>query len=422
MFLHALRGVLQHLYDRYRLRRSPLLGALGLRLPEGADDLQRLIVAAIQALKPPASVSPHSSAWRIYRILSHRYVDEFSQREVAASLNLSLRQMRRMESLALRALADHLLANHALDLSRLQADAPEPAGDPTTDAEPGSDRQQELAWLERTCPSEPAELEPLVRSALQVLAPLTGGQGVQVDLNLQADLPLLAVQRTPVRQALLRLLTAAVAAAPGGRVSVAASAQGGRVVIRVLALSGNAPDTVPEAPADLSLARQLLALSGADLAVQLGEPGTPLSLLISLPSAAPAPLLVIDDNADTLELVRRTLDGSPYRFVGLREPAGALEKAARLQPRAILLDVMLPDIDGWELLGRLREHPQTSAIPVLVCSILPQERLALALGAAAFLPKPVSRQALLDALNRLPGREAPASSPGPQHNPAVGGP
>jgi len=64
------------------------------------------------------------------------------------------------------------------------------------------------------------------------------------------------------------------------------------------------------------------------------------------------------------------------------------------------LDVMLPGIDGWELLGQLREHPQTSCIPVVVCTILPQEPLALALGAAAFLRKPVSREALLSALDR----------------------
>ena len=62
---------------------------------------------------------------------------------------------------------------------------------------------------------------------------------------------------------------------------------------------------------------------------------------------------------------------------------------------------MLPDIDGWDMLGRLRAHPKTSDKPVVVCTIMPQEQLALALGAAAFLQKPVSRETLLAELDRL---------------------
>jgi len=66
-----------------------------------------------------------------------------------------------------------------------------------------------------------------------------------------------------------------------------------------------------------------------------------------------------------------------------------------------LLDVMLPGVDGWELLGRLREHPQLKGLPVIVSTILPQESLAMALGAAAFLCKPVTQEAFLQTLNSL---------------------
>ena len=79
--------------------------------------------------------------------------------------------------------------------------------------------------------------------------------------------------------------------------------------------------------------------------------------------------------------------------------------------RAILLDIMMPQRDGWTLLGQLREHPDTHAIPVIVCSILPQEQLALVLGAAAFLRKPVSRADLLRALAQLLESQNPAAGP-----------
>jgi CheY-like chemotaxis protein len=71
-----------------------------------------------------------------------------------------------------------------------------------------------------------------------------------------------------------------------------------------------------------------------------------------------------------------------------------------VSPQAILLDVMMPQVDGWKVLARLRQHPATEQIPVIVCTIMAQEELALALGAGGFLRKPVSRQDFLDALDR----------------------
>jgi CheY-like chemotaxis protein len=61
---------------------------------------------------------------------------------------------------------------------------------------------------------------------------------------------------------------------------------------------------------------------------------------------------------------------------------------------------MLPGVDGWEILGRLREHPTTSSVPVIISTILLQEDLALSLGAAGFLRKPFTQTALLAALDQ----------------------
>jgi len=77
-------------------------------------------------------------------------------------------------------------------------------------------------------------------------------------------------------------------------------------------------------------------------------------------------------------------------------------------PQIIVLDVMMPQTDGWRVLSRLRQHPLTSNIPVIVCTILAQEALALSLGANAFLRKPVTRQAFLAALDRQVGDVASA--------------
>jgi CheY-like chemotaxis protein len=62
---------------------------------------------------------------------------------------------------------------------------------------------------------------------------------------------------------------------------------------------------------------------------------------------------------------------------------------------------MMPQVDGWKLLGQLREHPLSEHIPIVVCTILAQEELALSLGASAFLRKPFKRQAFLAVLDSV---------------------
>jgi CheY-like chemotaxis protein len=62
---------------------------------------------------------------------------------------------------------------------------------------------------------------------------------------------------------------------------------------------------------------------------------------------------------------------------------------------------MMPEMDGWELLQRLRNHPQTADIPVVICSVINNPDLAYSLGASLFLPKPVSRDDVLEALRQL---------------------
>jgi CheY-like chemotaxis protein len=113
------------------------------------------------------------------------------------------------------------------------------------------------------------------------------------------------------------------------------------------------------------------------------------------------PVLVIDDNADTLQLLRRYTAGTRYRLVGTRDPDQALGIACETDPQVVVLDVMMPQVDGWKVLGRLRQHPLTGHLPIVVYTILAQEELALSLGASAFLRKPVTQQRFLAVLDQV---------------------
>jgi CheY-like chemotaxis protein len=131
--------------------------------------------------------------------------------------------------------------------------------------------------------------------------------------------------------------------------------------------------------------------------------------IVSLPALEQLPVLVIDDNANTLRLLQRYATCTRYRLVGAETLQEGLALAQDLAPRIIVLDVMMPDLDGWEVLGRLRQHPLTSQIPIVVCTILAEEELALSLGASGFIRKPVSRESFLHALDRLADRAVPGS-------------
>jgi CheY-like chemotaxis protein len=111
-------------------------------------------------------------------------------------------------------------------------------------------------------------------------------------------------------------------------------------------------------------------------------------------------VLAIEDNVDTLQLWTRYLQNTRFCLVGVNDPAGAFDAAREQRPNLIVLDLMMPEIDGWKLLGQLRHHPLTAGIPVIVCTVLPQEELALSLGASAFMRKPVTRDAFRRTLAR----------------------
>ncbi len=114
-----------------------------------------------------------------------------------------------------------------------------------------------------------------------------------------------------------------------------------------------------------------------------------------------ASILVIDDNVGFLELMETYLAGHACRVLTARSGREGLLLAQETPPDAIILDVMMPDVDGWEFLQRLRNHPQTNGIPVIVCSVINNPDLAYSLGASHVLTKAVSQQDVLAALRQM---------------------
>jgi CheY-like chemotaxis protein len=112
-------------------------------------------------------------------------------------------------------------------------------------------------------------------------------------------------------------------------------------------------------------------------------------------------VLIVDDDPEALELVRDYLTGFDCEIVATADAAQALEVAQAVVPAAVITDLMMPGMDGWELIKTLKHEPRTADVPVIAISIEDHKARGFQLGAADFLQKPVSRDALLDSLQRV---------------------
>jgi signal transduction histidine kinase/CheY-like chemotaxis protein len=122
-----------------------------------------------------------------------------------------------------------------------------------------------------------------------------------------------------------------------------------------------------------------------------------------LPQAAPEvkKVLCIDDNASIIELYERYLKNHHYEVVALTDPKQAVAEAIEHQPYAITLDLMMPDVNGWDVLHQLKHDPATKHIPIIICSIQEDEEKGISLGAADYLVKPFLDADMVNSLNHL---------------------
>ena len=111
--------------------------------------------------------------------------------------------------------------------------------------------------------------------------------------------------------------------------------------------------------------------------------------------------LVIEDAPQAGELLRMYIESAGYRVEIARNGSDAVEMAKRLRPNVITLDLLLPVKDGWQVLKELKRHPLCKHIPVIIVSIIDEKSLGFSLGAVDYFVKPVNRDDLIGALDRV---------------------
>jgi CheY-like chemotaxis protein len=364
--------------------------------------LRRVILDAIQDMKPPPD-SPHDTvAAARYQFLYLRYVKGLSIDDMARQLALSERQLYRRQRDAL----DRVTAVIARKL-RLPAPSDEGQPDPARDVEcPGRAEsiEPEVARIGNARVGAPVDLGLVIQGAVSTVSHLSQNNHRSMSLSVASDRLLVRADRVAVRQAILGLLMFALDSCPGGHIAIAAqqSGSGAEVVVRFpLAGTPDAASLVGRS-SNLAVCQRLTELQGGS--VDWRVEGTDLVATARMPMVIPRSVLVVDDNPDTLDLFRRYLEAHAYRVLTAATGEEALRIAAEQRPDALVLDVMLPAADGYEALQSLRGDPATADVPVVVCTVLEQRDLALALGATEFLAKPVTQGDLLSVLERCRSR------------------
>ncbi len=249
-------------------------------------------------------------------------------------------------------------------------------------------------------PTAHRDLKTELQTVFSLIEPLAHDNGVSLPVQYPNDpLPPLSVNPQAFQQIMLNLLGILIPACVSEIVQI--KLQQDHNLFRMDIYTNVAETHEIFQKDELDVIQYMVTLCNGSLGI-FSDEGI-CSATLHLPFVDQVTVMAVDDNPDTLRLFERYTAGTRYHMVSLRDPLQAHSLAVQIKPQVILLDVMMPGMDGWKILGRLRQHPKTEQIAVVICTIFPQERLALSLGASGFLKKPVSRQDLLDQLDRQIG-------------------
>lgn len=347
-----------------------------------AQAMRSILMNAVEALQPPAAQLPLTPSLRGYELLSLHYVQRLPLTDAADELNVSIRQ-------AYRDLAQGLekVTQYLLELAeRRQEERPESA-------------EAFRHEIERVV-AKPAEMdfEEGLIAAVHTLRPMAAAAGIAIDVGTPLDLGEVVSEPSLLRQLLLSVLSWSVRHCRGPAVSIQGHSDCGQALLELRFPADASPS--PVLGAELEYLCRCL-----DIRLDFRQEGDHAVLALRVPRGARRTVLVIEDNPAVVELYRRMLQGTgTYELAAAPAPGDAIGLAQSLNPDVIILDVLMPGDDGWTLLRSLRGHEATSHIPVVVCSVFDEPELASSLGAAAFLRKPISSEALVQALEScLPG-------------------
>ncbi len=381
--LQLTKDALEHFYDLTHLQNHPFAQ----KVRRGDDTsketraqlLQRDLSRAIDMLDVNQPRASGSSPSRRYNVMQLRYVDMMTIQQISHELSISERQIHRDLRHSEEDLATILWSWYV----------EEAAAD---DEEPEVSEPAYLEIEQLQTHFETVDIKRLIFSARSSIEQLLSKRNVEVIFDLSPEPIMISTDSFIAKHVFINLLSVTVQRSEGKSVRVTVKSSEDKTVLNV---SFFAPIN-----SDESLINDITMAFIHRLKWEVTQDickGTRRNIQLSFGKNMPT-VLVIDDFEGLSRLLKRYLAGYQCRVIAATNGMSGLNLAREIQPSAVILDVMMPDMDGWEVLQRFQNHPDTQHIPVIICSVFNDPELAFALGASSFLSKPVKRNEIIKAL------------------------
>jgi len=279
---------------------------------------------------------------------------------------------------------------------------------------------------------EPVDIQVLVKEVLAIVKPLADKCENVIEVICPADIGNFRSDHTKVKQCLLNLISNANKFTSKGIVTLAVAREDnlqvcfrisdtgvgiteeqlGRLFQAFSQVDASTTKRFGGTGLGLAITKHFCTMLGGDVTVE-STPGKGSTFTIRLPdqdvvpaavdSSVPAAstadgratVLVVDDDPSVCALLAKTLDKEGFRVISASNGIEAMALARKHRPHAITLDVLMPQMDGWRALKEFKADPELRNIPVIMVTVLNERGMAIPLGAADFITKPVDRQRLM---------------------------
>ncbi len=287
---------------------------------------------------------------------------------------------------------------------------------------------------------KPLSLHRILENIIERLEPIAAEKHIEIRKNIPEGLLQIESDESRVSQILQNLVANAVKFTETGHVTLSVTSGTDRISVHVTdtgigisakylpyifdefrQIDGSASRRHEGTGLGLAISRKAAKMIGGDISVK-SAPGEGSTFTLTLPLTWRKPLpgleqavnprrtepasgqktvLIVDDEPEMADLISRCLVQEGYRTLTAASGTEALRLAAAERPFAITLDIIMPDMDGWEVLQSLKKNPETKGIPVIVVSVTDNKETGFALGAVGYVSKPVSGDALIAEIKKI---------------------